>query len=201
MDEITQTEPAPAAAPAPEAPAAPVVEPVETTAPPPIQEEVIPHVETVQTQEETPQVDPPATAAVPPATAEPPTVPLARMQGIQKQLSQLQKDLATANAQTQNFRDLLAASDKRAASELAERLRATQPDIVPSLISGETVADVEKSLAISKSAYAAAAKTYALKIPVPSGNPSASQSSPQSPKSPLDLLRSGLTQPKKNINS
>ena len=123
------------------------------------------------------------------------------MQGIQKQLSQLQKDLAASKADTQNFRDLLAASDKRAASELAERLRATQPDIVPSLISGETVADVEKSLAISKSAYAAAVKTYALKIPVPSGNPSAPQSSPQSPKSPLDLLRSGLTQPKKDINS
>ena len=199
MDEITQTEPAPAATPAPEAPAAPVIEPVQTIAPPP-EKEVI-HEETVQTKEETKEVEPAAAPApVEPTPAEPPTVPLARMQGIQKQLSQLQKDLATANAQTQNFRDLLAASDKRAASELAERLRATQPDIVPSLISGETIADVEKSLAISKSAYAAAVKTYALKIPVPSGNPSASQSSPQSPKSPLDLLRSGLNQPKKDIN-
>ena len=197
MDEITQTEPA--STPAPEAPIAPVVEPIAEVAPPSIEKEVI-HAEEVQTQEETKEVAP-VVEPVAPIEPDPPTVPLARMQGIQKQLSQLQKDLATANAQTQNYRDLLAASDKRAATELAERLRATQPDIVPSLISGETVADVEKSLAISKSAYAAAVKTYALKIPVPSGNPSASPSSPQSPKSPLDLLRSGLTQPKQDINS
>ena len=190
----------------------PVSEPViETPAPPP--EEVVPNVqETVQTQEETQEVTPPVIPVAPdeaqapqddpvPPPAEP-TVPLARMQGIQRQLAQAQKDLAVALADARDYKAAAVAADKRAAKELKERYTATVHDIVPSLMMGETIEDVEKSYRQSRAAYAAASQNYARTIPVPHSSGNANAPKPVSqPQTPLEMLRAGLSTPKSDINT
>ncbi len=149
---------------------------------------------------ETKPPEEPATAAEEPATAAEDAVPLARLKGVQRQLSAVEKDRDSYKAMTAVLQEQLAAAEKRAASEFAERIRATHRDIVPSLIRGETVEQVEQALANSKAAFAAAQQAYARQIPTPQVGTAAPQATAQ-PKSPLQLIRDGLTQPKQDINS
>ena len=88
------------------------------------------------------------------------------------------------------------------AGEYAERIRVTQRDIVPQLIGGETIEQVEKSLADSKAAFSAAQQAYARLLPTPAGarvGLVAPGDADQS-LSPLQLLRAGLSETKTDIN-
>jgi hypothetical protein len=129
-------------------------------------------------------------------------VPLARLRGVQRQLSQMQKELAATRTEANNLRESLGVAEKRAAGEYAERLRATRNDIVPQLIGGETLELVEQSLANSKAAFNAAQQAYARQLPTPAparvGNDAATGA--DHVMTPLQLLRAGLAQPKDDIN-
>lgn len=129
-------------------------------------------------------------------------VPLARLRGVQRQLSQIQKDLAATRAEATSLRESLGAAEKRAAGEYAERLRATRNDIVPQLISGETLEQVEQSLANSKAAFNAAQQAYARQLPTPAQARVGNDAAPGADHvmTPLQLLRAGLAQPKDDIN-
>ncbi len=129
------------------------------------------------------------------------TVPLARLKGVQRQLSTAEKERESYRAQTAELQARLDASEKRAAAEYVERLRATRTDIVPQLIGGETVEQVEQSLAGSLAAFSAAQQAYARQLPTPP--PAVGSGAPQAadpPLSPLQLLRAGLSQPRQDIN-
>jgi multidrug resistance efflux pump len=131
----------------------------------------------------------------------PEVVPLARLQGVQRQLSQLQKDNDTVNSQVTDLTAKLTAAETRAAHEYAERMR-TQSDLVPALIQGDTIEAVEQSITASKAAYAAAQAHYARTIPTPppgSGNQPAQNVPDQ--RSPTQLISAGLHQANPNINT
>ena len=134
-------------------------------------------------------------------------VPMARLKGVQRQLAAVEKDRDSYKTMATALQAQLATAEKRAATEYAERIRATHRDIVPQLINGETIDQVDKALANSKAAFAAAQQAYARSIPTsgdprtnPVGNPSAPQAPAQPQKSPLQLIRDGITQPKQDIN-
>ena len=135
------------------------------------------------------------------------TIPLARLQGVQRQLSQAEKDRDSYRAATETLQQQLAAANARAASEYAERIKSTQRDIVPDLIQGETIEQVDASLAASRAAFAAARQAYARTIPTPTpgtpgtvGNPSAPQQAAQPTGSAVQLISQGLRQPSTDIN-
>jgi hypothetical protein len=129
-------------------------------------------------------------------------VPLARLQGVQRQLSLAQKDLMAARVEAIALRESLSAAEKRAAGEYAERLRTTHRDIVPQLIGGETIEQVDQSLANSKAAFSVAQQAYARLLPTPAFarvGAAAPQDADQG-LTPLQLLRAGLSQTKNDIN-
>jgi hypothetical protein len=132
------------------------------------------------------------------------TVPLARLQGVQRALSQAERERDALHNESTALRQQLDTANARAAQEYAERLRTTQRDIVPDLIRGETIEQVDASLSASRAAFAAARQAYARTIPTPSvGNPphSLTQPSTQQPTgSPVQLISFGLRQPPTDIN-
>jgi hypothetical protein len=133
----------------------------------------------------------------------PETVPLARLQGVQRALSQVERDRDSYKGMLQVVQQELAAAQSRAASEYAERLKSTQRDIVPDLIIGSTIEQVDAALANSRAAFAAARQAYARTIPTPqpgAGNPPATQPPAQQKTSAVDLISQGLRQPTLDIN-
>ena len=150
--------------------------------------------------------DPAASAEQMPAPALEPvapddaTVPLARLKGVQRQLSAAEKERESYRTMAGELQTRLAESEKRAAAEYAERLRATHRDIVPQLIGGETLEQVEQSLANSKAAFSAAQQAYARQLPTPPAVGNGAPRADDQTLSPLELLRAGLSQPKQDIN-
>ena len=144
----------------------------------------------------------------PPEEEAPQTVPLARLQGVQRALSQAERDRDSLKDTLTALRQELAQANARAASEYAERIKSTQRDIVPDLIRGETIEQVDTSLSASRAAFAAARQAYARTIPTPQpgipgpvGNPPAQQPSAQPPStSAVQLISQGLRQPQTDIN-
>lgn len=141
-----------------------------------------------------------------PEEAAPQTVPLARLQGVQRALSQAQRDRNSLKDALAAIQQELARANARAASEYAERIKSTQRDIVPDLIRGETIEQVDAALSASRAAFAAARQAYARTIPTPqtgAGNPpdSLTQPSAQPPStSAVQLISQGLRQPANDIN-
>jgi multidrug resistance efflux pump len=127
---------------------------------------------------------------------------LARLQGVQRALSQAERDRDSIKDTLTALRQELAQANARAASEYAERIKSTQRDIVPDLIRGETIEQVDASLSASRAAFAVARQAYARTIPTPSvGNPLAQQQSAQPPStSAVQLISQGLRQPQTDIN-
>ncbi len=145
-----------------------------------------------------------STTPTPPDEEAPQTVPLARLQGVQRVLSQAERDRDSLKDTLAAIRQELAQANARAASEYAERIKSTQRDIVPDLIRGETIEQVDASLSASRAAFAAARQAYARTIPTPTvGNPSDSLTQPnaQPPStSAVQLISQGLRQPQTDIN-
>ncbi len=141
-----------------------------------------------------------ADAAPPPETAT--VVPLTRLQGVQRVLAQAQKDLASMRAEAAALRASLNAAQQRAALEYADRLRATETNIVPQLISGDTMEQVDQSLANSKAAFSAAQQAYARTLPTPTPRGVGAAAPPDADHNltPLQLLRAGLSQTMNDIN-
>jgi hypothetical protein len=138
-----------------------------------------------------------------PADESPTTVPLARLQGVQRALSQAERERDGLQSALSATRQELAQAHARAAAEYAERLKSTQRDIVPDLIRGETIEEVDAALAASRAAFAAARQAYARTIPTPPvGNPphSLTQPSAQPNTSPVQMISQGLRQPPTDIN-
>jgi hypothetical protein len=146
----------------------------------------------------------PAPESTTPDEEAPQTVPLARLQGVQRALSQAERDRDSLKDALAAIRQELAQANARAASEYAERIKSTQRDIVPDLIRGETIEQVDASLSASRAAFAAARQAYARTIPTPTvGNPSDSLTQPnaQPPStSAVQLISQGLRQPATDIN-
>jgi hypothetical protein len=148
------------------------------------------------------------TTPVPAEEDAPQTVPLARLQGVQRALSQAERDRDSLKDTLTTLRQELAQANARAASEYAERIKSTQRDIVPDLIRGETIEQVDASLSASRAAFAAARQAYARTIPTPQpgipgpvGNPPAQQQSAQpTSTSAVHLISQGLRQPANDIN-
>jgi hypothetical protein len=129
-------------------------------------------------------------------------VPIQRLQGVQRALSQAERDRDSYKNMSAVLQQQLDQANQTAAQHYAERIRATHSDIVPSLISGSTIEQVDQSLANSRAAFAAARQAYARTIPTlqpGAGNPPAPQPTAQ-PSSPLDMIRAGLRQPPTDIN-
>ena len=138
-----------------------------------------------------------------PEDAPPMTVPLARLQGVQRALSQAERERDGLQSTLNATRQELAQAQARAAAEYAERLKSTQRDIVPDLIRGETIEEVDAALAASRAAFAAARQAYARSIPTPPvGNPPHSLTQPgaQPTGSPISLISQGLRQSTNDIN-
>ncbi len=139
------------------------------------------------------------------------SVPLARLQGVQRLLSRAERNLNQVERERDHFKVLagdlqqqLAAANKQAAVEYMERIKATSHDIVPELIQGETIEQVEQALTSSRAAFAAARAAYARAIPTPAsrtGGPSAMGEVPAgAPGNPIDLISRGLHQTTNDIN-
>ena len=132
------------------------------------------------------------------------TVPLARLQGVQRVLSQVERDRDSLKNMLTTVQQELTQANTRAATEYAERLRTTQRDIVPDLIRGETIEQVDASLSASRAAFAAARQAYARTIPTPqpgASNPPAGQPpAQQTPGSPIQMISQGLRQSSNDIN-
>ena len=167
-------------------------------------------------------VDPSANAAPAetPAAAEPPAteaqhieqpaekiVPLARLQGVQRQLSATEKDRDTWKQTAEGLQQQLTDAQSRAAHEYAERVKLSAQDIVPALIQGDTVEQVEQSINASRAAFAAASAHYARTLPTPVGNGAAAINSPTGDllsqpetRHPVSLISQGLRNAHPDIN-
>jgi hypothetical protein len=135
------------------------------------------------------------------------TVPLARLQGVQRQLSQVEKDRDTWKQAADALQSQLADAHRRAAQEYAERVKLSAQDIVPALIAGDTIEQVEQSIHASRAAFAAASAHYARTLPTPVGKDAAASQSPAGdllsqpePRHPVSLISQGLRNAQPDIN-
>lgn len=179
----------------PETPAPPATEPPaltpETPAAPPA------------TEPPPPPTDPAPPAPEPP---EPPavisdTVPLARLQGVQRQAAQLTNELAAAKAATAALTAELAAAHAAHAAALIDKIKATDAEIVPDMITGDTPEAVQANYATSKSAFASARSAYARSLPVSTAQPSRPTAPQPDTRSPAELIAAGLAAKSLTINN
>jgi hypothetical protein len=132
-------------------------------------------------------------------------VPLARLKGVQRQLSAVESSLRQANETIEALNTQLSAAQQRAAQARRAEICATQPDIVPELVGGDTLDAVERSLELSRRAFAAAQQAYARRLPTPQVG-SAAPSQPADPHAngptgnAVQMIRQGLAQAKPDIN-
>ena len=150
--------------------------------------------------------DQPVEASSEPPVPTMPMVPIARLQGVQRKLSAAEAALQTAQATIEALNAQVAEANRVATSARIAEIRATHADIVPDLITGGTLAEVETSLQTSRRAFAAAQQAYARTIPTPVvlnatvGNPAQPTAQDQPSLSPLQMISAGLSQSKSDIN-
>lgn len=153
--------------------------------------------------------------SAPPAASEPETVvPLARLQGVQRELSSVQKAAVAAaaeataqrtalEAQLGELQGKLADAQRTAAAALIAQIKATSTDIVPDMIVGDSPEAVQLSFEQSQKAYAAARSVYARSLPVSApattSQPTRSSALPP-PATPFEALKAGLNASRKTIN-
>ena len=152
-------------------------------------------------------VEPPAAEAQQPDLPAEKHVPLARLQGVQRQLSTAEKDRDTWKQTAEGLQQQLTDAQRRAAHEYAERVKLSAQDIVPALIQGDTPEQVEQSISASRAAFAAASAHYARTLPTPVGNGAVAINSPSGdllsqpePRHPVSLISQGLRNAQPDIN-
>jgi hypothetical protein len=140
-------------------------------------------------------------------TENPKTVPLARLKGVQHLLVKAEAERDELKGLVGTLREQLAMANQRAATECAARIKSTSYDIVPELVQGETVEQVEQALTTSRAAFAAARQAYARTIPTPQQTAAAAGNTPapnglaaQPTGSAVEMISRGLRQPANDIN-
>jgi hypothetical protein len=142
-------------------------------------------------------------------------VPLARLQGVQRELSSVQKAAAAAateataqrvalEVQLGELQGKLADAQRTAAAALIDKIKATDAEAVHELITGDTPEAVQASHQLAKTAYASARSAYARSLPTSAPAPSQlSRSAALQPdtRSAVQLIADGLNALKPSINN